>query len=494
MNFRLLAKMVGLLLTLESVAMLACGVFAWFDYVDASHAAVTPMFTAAGLTFIAGILLVIFGMGKYERIPRREGVVIVGMGWLLCAFFGAIPYEVAEPGLPLHAAIFESVSGFTTTGATVITDLDAWPRGILMWRCVTQWLGGLGILVLFVAVLSAVGGGAKSLFRNESSFQTGEATAARIRDTAITLWKIYLVFTVVCILGLHWLGMTWFDAVAHAFTCISTGGFSTHDESIAFFSDWETGLAIEIWLEFFMLLGSVSFLIYVVLLRRNFARVRREEEARWYLGLLVFFSLAIWGVVIAVDRSHPGETLRGVVFTSISIMSSTGYATADYEVWPVGAHFIILGMMLMGGCAGSTAGGMKVGRVMLLTRAAFHEIVRAFRPNQVHRVQMNGNPIDESSRVQTVLFVALFMTMALASMMVVAVLETTNGIDFESVAAAVFSCIANIGPGFGDVGPTDNYAHLRPATQLLLSILMVLGRLELYALLVLFVPGAWRKY
>ena len=285
MNYRLLAKVLGLLLTLESVAMAACGLFAWFDYVDPSKAAVYPLFTAAGLTFIAGILLIIFGIGRYERIPRREGVVIVGLGWLLCAFFGAIPYELAEPGLPTHAALFEAVSGLTTTGSTVITDLDAWPRGILMWRCVTQWLGGLGILVLFVAVLSAIGGGAKSLFRNESSFQTGEATTARIRDTAITLWKVYVILTVVCILGLHLLGMTWFDSVAHAFTCISTGGFSTRDESIAFFMGWETGLWIEIWLEVFMLLGSVSFLIYVVLMRRDFARLRREEEAKWYLCL-----------------------------------------------------------------------------------------------------------------------------------------------------------------------------------------------------------------
>jgi trk system potassium uptake protein TrkH len=494
MNFRLLAKVLGLLLTLESAAMAACGVFAWFDYVDPSRAAVSPLFTAAALTFIAGILLVIFGMGKYERIPRREGVVIVGLGWLLCGFFGAIPYELGEPSLTPSGAVFESISGFTTTGSTVIGDLDAWPRGILMWRCVTQWLGGLGILVLFVAVLSAIGGGAKSLFRNESSFQTGEATSARIRDTALTLWRVYVILTLVCMLGLHLLGMTWFDAVAHAFTCISTGGFSTHDESIAFFADWETALWIEVWLEIFMLLGSVSFLIYVVLMRRNYERLRREEEAKWYVGLVALFSLSIWGLAVLAGGLEPGETLRGSVFTTISIISTTGYATMDYEGWPVGTHFIILGMMLIGGCAGSTAGGMKVGRMILLVRSAFHEIVRAFRPNQVFRVQVNGNPIDETARAQTILFVALFLMMTLASMVVVTVLETAHGIDFETAVAAVLAAIGNIGPGFGEVGPTDNFAHLRPATQLFLSMLMVLGRLELYALLVLFVPGAWRKY
>lgn len=494
MNFRLLAKVLGLLLTLESVAMAACGVFAWFDTMDPDRAAVFPLFTAAVLTFVAGILLVIYGMGRYERIPRREGVVIVGLGWLLCGFFGAIPYELGEPGLKPAAAIFESISGFTTTGSTVIDDLDAWPRGILMWRSVTQWLGGLGILVLFVAVLSAIGGGAKSLFRNESSFQTGEATSARIRDTALTLWRVYVILTLVCMLGLHLLGMTWFDAVAHAFTCISTGGFSTHDESIAFFADWDTAFGIEVWLELFMMLGSVSFLVYVVLMRGKWERVRREEEAKWYVALVVIFTLMIWGIAVLAGGLDPGGTLRGSLFTTISIISTTGYATVDYEAWPVGTHFIILGMMLVGGCAGSTAGGMKVSRMILLVRSAYHEIVRAFRPNQVFRVQVNGNPIDGTARAQTVLFVALFLMMTLGGMVVLSVLETSHGMDFETAVAAVLAAIGNIGPGFGAVGPTDNFAHFRPVTQLFLTLLMVLGRLELYALLVLFVPAAWRKY
>lgn len=496
MNYRLLAKMLGLLLSLESVAMSACGLYGVFSNGErtATDGVGHPLFVAAALTFIAGVLLVIYGMGRYERIPRREGVVIVGMGWVLCAVFGAIPYILADPGLHATAALFESVSGFTTTGSTVIPDLDVWSPDLLLWRSVTQWLGGLGILVLFVAILSTVGGGAKSLFRNESSFQTGEAASARIRDTALTLWKVYLVFTLTCILGLRVLGMTWFDAVAHAMTCVSTGGFSTHDESLAFVASWETGLWIEIWLEIFMILGSVSFLIYVVILGRKWERLRREEEAKWFLTLIVMATLLVTCVKSVVGGTPVTEALRGGVFTVVSILSTTGYATVDYELWPVGAHFCLLGLMLIGGCAGSTSGGLKISRLILIIRAAYHEIVRAFRPNQVFRVQVNGNAIDDDARSQTVLFVALFSLMALGSMLVVAVLETAHGTDFESTVATVLSTFGNIGPGFGSVGPTDNFAHLRPGTLGFLSLLMVLGRLELYAVLVLFVPSAWKKY
>jgi len=494
MNFRLLAKVLGLLLTLESVAMVACGVFANFDPNDELGVAVLPLMIAGGITFLAGIVLIIIGWGKFERIPRREGVMIVGLGWVLSGVFGAIPFVMAEPGLPPSAALFESVSGFTTTGSTVIADLEQWPDGILLWRSVTQWLGGLGILVLFVAILSAMGGGAKSLFRNESSFQPGEAATARIRDTALSLWKVYLFLTVCCLLGLRGLGMSWFDAVTHSFTTVATGGFSPHNESIGYFSGWETGLWIEIWLELFMLLGSTSFLIYVVIVRRDWERLKRQEEVRWYLLLALVGCLGVWAVGVWGGGHAVGQTLRGAVFTTISMISTSGFVTADYELWPVGTHFILLAMMLIGGCAGSTSGGMKVSRLILLLRAASQEIVKAFRPNQILRMQVNGNAIDDTARAQTVLFVALFSLMAMASMVVVAIIETAHGVDFESTIAIVLATFGNVGPGFGDVGPTDTFAELRPVTHLFLSLLMVLGRLELYAVLVLFVPAVWKKY
>ena len=478
---------------MESFALLACALFAVFD-AGAGDSSSVALGAATLSAFLLGLLLVFIGRGKYERIPRREGVIIVGVGWMTSGLIGAIPFLLAEPRLSPAAAFFESVSGLTTTGSTVIADLEAWPRGILLWRAVSQWLGGLGILVLFVALLSSLGAGTKSLFRNESSFEAAEVSNAKIKDTALLLWKIYLVLTVSCALGLKVLGMTWFDAVSHALTCVSTGGFSTHSQSIGYFSNWETGFAIEMWIVLFMLLGSISFLIYVVIINRNWKRLRREEEAKWYLILLVVAIMLVVGIKYALGGKELSESLRGAIFTVVSIASSTGYGTADFELWPVGTHFIILGLMLMGGCAGSTAGGAKVSRIMLLVRSVHQEIVQAFRPHQVFRLQVNGNPINDQGRSQTVLFVALFWFIAIVSMMVVAIFETAHGVDFETTVAAVLTTLSNIGPGFGDVGPTDNFGHFRQPTLVYLALLMVMGRLEIFAFLVLFVPAAWKKF
>ena len=479
---------------MESLALLACALFSILDH-GVEHSASVALGTVTTMTaLLVGLVLVFLGRGRIERIPRREGVIIVGVGWLASGLIGSIPYMLAEPGLNPSAAFFESVSGFTTTGSTVIMDLDEWPRGILLWRALSQWLGGLGILVLFVALLSSLGAGTKSLFRNESSFEAAEVSNAKIKDTALLLWKIYLVLTVVCLLGLRGLGMSWFDAVAHAMTTLSTGGFSTHNQSIGYFSNWETGFAIEMWLVLFMLAGSVSFLIYVVILNKNWKRLRSDEEAKWYLILLAIAVVLIVAIKYVLGGTELLESSRGAIFTVASIASSTGYGTVDFQQWPVGAHFIVLGLMLMGGCAGSTAGGAKVSRMMLLVRSVHQEIVQAFRPHQVMRLQVNGNRINDQGRSQTVLFVALFWFIAIVSMMVVSILETAHGVDFETTVSAVLTTLSNIGPGFGEVGPTKNFGHLRQPTLIYLSFLMMMGRLEIFAFLVLFVPAAWRKF
>lgn len=493
MNFRLFARVLGLLLMLESLALLACGLFGVFD-AGVGDSATRALGYATFTALLVGLFLVYIGRGKFDRIPRREGVLIVGAGWLCSGVIGAIPYLFSEPGLSASGAFFESLSGLTTTGSTVITDLSLWPRSILLWRSLSQWFGGLGILVLFVALLASLGAGTKSLFRNESSFEASEASNAKIRDTAILLWRIYLVLTLVCILGLKALGMSWYDAVCHGFTCISTGGFSTHNQSIGYFSGWQTGLGIEMWLSLFMILGSISFLVYVVVLRRNWTRLRNEEEAKWYLILIAVAVAGVVAIKYVLGGRELLESIRGAVFTVVSVVSSTGYGTDDFEQWPVGTHFILLGLMLMGGCAGSTSGGFKVSRLLLFLRSVYQEIVQAFRPHQVFRLHVNGNPISEQSRSQTILFVALYWFIAFASMMVVAILETANDVDFETTVSSVLTTLSNIGPGFGEIGPTDTFANFREPTLVYFALLMVMGRLELFAFLVLFVPAAWKKY
>ena len=312
MNYKILAKVLGFLLLLLSVTMSTCAVFAKLDPLCTELNATFALFTSAGVTFLAGAILILTGMGKFDRIPRREGVVIVGLGWVLSTIFGALPYMLCDPHLDWSEALFESASGFTTTGSTVISDLSLWPRGILLWRSATQWLGGIGILVLFVAVLSYLGVASKSLFQNESSFRAGDASTARIRDTALTLLKIYLGLTVACMGGLRLLGLSWFNAVAHAMTTVSTGGFSPHNASVGYYADWGNGWAIELWLSIFMVLCSLNFLIFAVIAAKNWNRLRDEDDARWFLGITVGVSLAIALGLLAEVRYSIGflEALR----------------------------------------------------------------------------------------------------------------------------------------------------------------------------------------
>ncbi|WP_018969444.1 TrkH family potassium uptake protein [Rubritalea marina] len=494
MNFRILGKILGALLILLSAAMLLCALFTKFDVHCACPWSFSALAKSSGITAAVGAVMMALGWGPIEKIPRREGVVIVGLGWILSGVFGGLPYMLSEPAMPVVDALFESISGFTTTGSTVMTDIEAWPRGLLMWRSLTQWLGGLGILVLFVALLSYLGVGTKSLFRNESSFQTGEASTARIRDTALNLWRVYLLITMICALGLKAMGLTWYNAVSHSFTAVSTGGFSPHNASIGHYSDWGNGWLIELWLSLFMLMCSVSFLIWVILVKKRWKRLRAEEEGKWFV-LICFVSSLMIAVGIAANQLEGFlPAMRDAWFMVVSIASTTGFGTVDYEQWPGFALILLAMLMFMGGCSGSTAGGMKVSRLLVMLRSARFEVVKAFRPHKVFKMQVNGNSIDANGRSQTVIFVCLYGFLVILSSFVMGILEFMNDIDMVTAVGAVLATLPNIGPGFGECGPTKNFAHFMPLTKLFLSLLMILGRLELYAVLVLFVPSLWRKY
>jgi trk system potassium uptake protein len=496
MNHGLVLRITGILLMLVALAMTGCGVFAWLDPASGETAAMIALFEAGAITAVFALAMTFAGgvRQRLEGIPRREAVLVVGLGWLLSSAFGGLPYLLCPPGLGPAGAFFEAASGFTTTGSSVIGDLTAWPRGLLLWRSVTQWLGGIGILVLFVAVLSYLGVGSKSLFRNESSFRSGEAGVARIQDTALMILKIYLTLTVVCTAGLLAMGMSWFNAVCHTMATVSTGGFSPHNLSVGFYRSWETGWLIEAWLGFFMVLCSLNFLLFVVILKKNWRRFHQEEDARWFLSLCVGVTLVIAAGRTVSGEADFGEALRGAGFIVVSIASTSGFGTADYELWPAWSQALLALLMLMGGCAGSTAGGFKVGRLLVFLKSARHEIVRTFRPHQVFRLVVNGNPIDDAARARTMFFLAMYAMIIVLSTAVVGFLEAGTGISLETCAGSVLATLSNIGPGFGSVGPTENFGHLRESTQVFLAWLMILGRLELYALLVLFFPSAWRRY
>ncbi|MFV1994891.1 MAG: TrkH family potassium uptake protein [Verrucomicrobiales bacterium] len=490
MNYTLLSRVFGALLLMLSAAMLCCVAFAWWEMRREVHVHATEAFLISfAITFGAGLLLSLKGWNCATEMLRKEAVVVVGGGWIISALFGALPYVFSSPGLSFVHALFESMSGFTTTGSTVIAELQQIPHAILLWRSLTQWLGGLGILVLFVALLSHLGVGGKSLFRLESSARVGENTAARIKDTAKIFCFVYLALSGTCLGGLLLLGMTPFDAICHAMTTVATGGFSTHNESIAYFESF----SIEIFLTVMMVLSSLSFFLYVAVVRRDWARLKAEEEAKFFLLLVAGSTLAV--VINLTFETHVyenfGEAARGAIFQVASIVTTTGFASEDYDQWPGFAMALLLVLMVFGGCAGSTAGGIKMSRVLLFSRIARQEIITSFRPRQIFALNLNGSPAEGAARTVPI-YIAMFGVVIPIGALTLALLEP--GMSFDTCLSATLATLFNVGPGFGAVGPTQTFADFGAPACLVMTLLMALGRLELFAILVLFVPSLWRKF
>lgn len=488
MDFRQLSRVLGLLLLLLAASMVGCLAYAVYDD-EPFRTADRALGLSALATAAAGGLLLLLGRGGSSEILRREAIAIVGLGWTLSTLFGALPYMLCEPALSPAAAIFESASGFTTTGSSVMRDITVYPRGLLLWRATTQWLGGMGILVLVVAVLSMIGAGSKSLFRRESSAQFSEGFSSRVRETALRLWQIYVGLSAICAVGLIVLGMPVFEAICHTFTTISTGGFSTHNESIGFYRS----PAIEWWIILFMALGAINFMLYAWLLARRWNRWRQDEETRAFLWILAMASVFITADLLYFGV-FPGlsDGFRSSVFQVVSIMTTTGFVTADFDQWPNFSRGLLVALMFIGGCAGSTAGGVKVVRVLTFAKTMRRQMVHSFRPNQIVPVRINGVPMGENYLLDAMFFLVLTACIVAASTLAVAVLEP--GFSLVSSFTAVAATLFNIGPGLDAVGPMRNFADLGEVTHLLLGALMIMGRLEIFAVLVLFVPKLWARY
>ena len=429
-----------------------------------------------------------WGSRRFAPAPfrARDGFFAVTAAWLLAAVIGALPFLFAGTFSRTPGAFFESMSGFTTTGATLIGDIEAQPHAILLWRSLTQWIGGIGFIVLVVAVAPATGLVSQRFFYAETSGVTAERLTPRIADTAKIIWGIYLVLTTAGFLAYVLAGMSPFEAVNHIFTTVATGGFSTRGPSIADFDS----LGIEIVAIVFMMLGGVNFAFYWRAIRGGDPAFPQLAEVRAYLVILAGASLAVAVSLLAAgDADGVGEALRSGSFTVVSITTTTGYTTADFDLWNDFARTALLALMFVGGCAGSTAGGLKVVRIMLLAQSAGQEIKRQLQPKSVQVLRIRRRVFSEEIRRNILGFFYIYMLVFAAATIAL----TAAGLDIVSAASGAAATLNVIGPGLGVIGAVENYEAVPSAALWVLDACMLIGRLEVFTVLVLLVPAFWRR-
>ncbi len=447
---------------------------------------VAPLLKSIGITVFSGLgLHLIFRSSKAEVISQREGMAIVAIGWTAVGLFGALPFYF-DSGLDCFVdAVFESVSGFTTTGASVLTDIESVSKGLLFWRSFIQWLGGMGIIVLSVAILPFLGVGGMQLYKAEVPSPVPDKLKPRIRETAMILWKVYalisLVQTVLLLLG----GMSLYDAFCHTFTTMPTGGFSTKNVSIAHFDS----IYFDSVFILFMLMAGINFSLHYQFLKGKPLAFWRDSECRFFLGAVLLLTIVVTINLYGSVYTSIGNALRYGTFQVVSIITTTGFATADYTLWPAMSQLILLLCMFIGASAGSTGGGMKCLRIMLCFKFCYRELFGLIHPRAVSPIKIGGQTVPDDVMRSVVGFLALYMGLFALSSVALAGL----GVDFTTSFAAIAASIGNIGPGFGLVGPAGNYAQIPDLGKWLLIWCMLLGRLEVFTVIILVVPEFWRK-
>lgn len=446
---------------------------------------VSSFVLAAGTTGILGAMLFFFGE-EPGRIGIREGFLVAAGTWFLASSLGALPYWFSGWVPTYLDAVFETVSGLTTTGASIIPDVEAMPQSLLLWRSMTHWLGGMGIIVLFVVFLTNVGADAVNLFQAESPGPAVERVLPRIRTMALRMWQMYVFFTAVQIVLLWVAGMNLFDAVNHTFATMATGGFSTKNASIKFYDS----LSIELIIVFFMFLAGGNFALYYLVWQKGWRKLFENSEFKLYLAIVVVSTVSIAAFLYCGPGIAPATGLRDALFTVVSIMTTTGFVTADFDQWPPATKIILLLLMMIGGCAGSTAGGLKVVRLLMLMKDAAWSLLHAVHPRLVSTLKIDGKPVNAGVLHMVLQFFFLYILIFFVSVLLVA----ATGLEPFDAMGAVAATLGNVGPGFGAVGPTTTFAAVHPFAKAVLTADMLLGRLELFTLLVLFHPEFWQPY
>ena len=438
------------------------------------------------ITSMAGLLLFICTRGHGDTpLNHRDGVAIVTFGWIAAGLFGTLPFLFSGSIPDFTNAYFESISGFSTTGASILAEIESLPEGILLWRSQTQWLGGMGIIVLSIAILPFLGVGGMQLYKAEIPSPVVDKLKPRISDTAKTLWKVYLLITALEVIFLYGGGMSFFEAVCHAFCTMPTGGFSPKNISIAHYNSAYFDTVII----FFMLLAGINFSLHYKLIKGDFTIFGRDPECRLFLLLIGLFTVAVGLNIYGAVYDSLARAIRYAAFQVSSIITTTGFATADYGRWPSFSQKILLLCMFLGAMAGSTGGGIKIMRIMLLAKHCYREIFRIIHPHAITSVKLGGRPVPADILNSVWGFFILFLGLFIAASLIMAYM----GLDMITAFSSVAASIGNIGPGLGLVGPAKNYLTIPLTGKWVLIFCMLLGRLEIYTVIVLLMPEYWRK-
>jgi len=481
-NFRPIINIIGVLLAIIGLMMLSSLAFSfYFKSGDES-----ALLFAGLLTSSIGLISWYFTKGERgKRINKREGYLVVALGWLTMSIFGMLPYLFSGVIPNLTDAMFETVSGLTTTGASVLNDIESIPKGILFWRSMTQWIGGMGIIVLTVAIFPLLGIGGIELFVAESPGPTSDKIHPRIKETAKRLWMIYVALTAVLTVILSFAGMTFYDAINHAMTTMSTGGFSTKNDSIAHFNS----PLIQYPIIFFMFLAGTNFTIIYFSLKGKFKKVWQSDEFRAYLTVVVILVLLVSYAVYNLGGTAFEQSFRNSAFQVVSVITTTGFVTADYTAWTPGLTMFFFILMFVGASAGSTSGGIKVVRHLVFFKNSLLEFKRLLHPRAIIRIKIDRQIV--APRILT--HILVFLLIYLILFVIGSIIVTMMGMDFISAVGAVATSLGNVGPGIGSVGPLDNFAEIPLSAKWFLCFLMLLGRLELFTILILFTPSFWKS-
>lgn len=495
LNTKIIYRFLGITAFLNGLFMFVAFPFSYFN----NEIEKWGILNAGIITVFIGCLLYFFNKPKNTGIQKKEGYLIVTLGWLTLTLTGMLPYLLSGSIPSITNAFFETISGYSTTGSSILTDIESMPKGILFWRSITHWIGGMGIIVLTIAILPLLGIGGMQLFMAEAPGPSPDKLHPRITDTAKRLYLIYVVLTFVEFLLLKVAGMSWFDAINHAMSTVSTGGFSTKNANMAYYNNLPFVQYIVI---FFMMVAGTNFVLTYFALKGKLRKVFQSEEFKYYLFGIIGVSIIITIIILFFQDpnlqttiQHPEvfgkneSAIRHALFQVTSIITTTGFVSADFTTWSFFATGIFFALFFTGGSAGSTSGGIKIVRHIVMLKNSFLEFKKALHPNAIIPVRYDGKTVNQTIVFNILSFFIIYMLI----FMMASVILTFLGLDFLSALGAAASSLGNIGPSIGSVSPTESFSHLPSMAKWFCSFLMLIGRLELFTVLILFTPFFWRK-